>query len=87
MAFAKLFEFDDIGQVLVTTDTHDDNGKPLVALRCDWEGLTATPSWQFPDTDDGYDLRDKYFNSIDAEQAHKLASNVIRFFNGGDDDK
>ncbi|WP_179038156.1 hypothetical protein [Limnobaculum xujianqingii] len=86
MDFAKLFEFDDIGQVLITTDTHDENDHPIVALRCEYNGVSAIPSWGFSDTEVGLNLRDKHFASIDREQAYKLASDVIKLLRGHDDE-
>ena len=81
--FAKLFEFDDIGQVLITCDTLEDD-QPAVLLRCGNDGVTATPSWGFEDSDEGLVLRNKLFAMIDREQAYKIAHDIISAlpFNG-----
>lgn len=64
MNFAKLYE-GDFGQVLFVCDT-DDDGAPSVKISVMPDGLgVCTATIGFPDTDEGYDKRDAYFDKID----------------------
>jgi len=69
--FAKLFEFEDIGQVLVLRKT-DDNDKPCVRYICQPEadGIgTCSITVPFVDSDNGNAQADKAFEAVDEEAA------------------
>lgn len=71
--FAKLFEYDDIGQVVVMADK-DDEENPSIIVYCQPKGLgVCTLKIGFADTDQGWDDRDKAFaDNITKEAVHSL---------------
>lgn len=74
--FAKLFEFDDIGQVLVMLDVdQDDDEKPEIKFYFKPEGLgvcsvgtVGTDSWE---------IAERRFNLLEADRAHAVVKAVI----------
>lgn len=84
--FAKLFEFEDIGQVLVTKDTDTDSDLPQVIITVQPPDLglcNITMSFGDPDSDGteateaDYQKRDEAFEKLDAEAAHEAAKKFI----------
>ena len=71
--FAKLYQTDKFGQILVTTQL-DDDGHPEISYRFGVEnGGNITISHSFSDTDEGYDKRDANFEKTDLAKAVTIA--------------
>ncbi|ATW57984.1 hypothetical protein CNR34_00051 [Pseudomonas phage nickie] len=84
--FAKLFQFDDIGQVLVKLDEAEDpdtSGPEIViSFKPENLGVCAVKLSKFgPDGDEAWDKADKAFETIDEAFAYKTAKKVIDEFN------
>ena len=78
--FAKLFEGDTVGQVVVILDT-DEESKPQVTFKFQPEGYgvcSIGPSW--PDTDEGWDNAESYFAKVDEELAFGVALDTTKKF-------
>ncbi|MEG0063009.1 MAG: hypothetical protein RR740_00250 [Pseudomonas sp.] len=76
--FAKLFEFKDIGQVLVTIDSSNDENKTGPELSVQFVphknlGVCAVRT-SFTDDDDGWDKAELAFKNMDEAAAYKIAS-------------
>lgn len=70
--FAKLFEVDGIGQILVTQDTSDD-GLPSVFVSHMPEGYgVCTFCFSFADDEAGWESCDRAFQLMDEEKAADL---------------
>ena len=71
--FAKLFEFDDIGQVLVIIDTDDDD-QPEVQIKFQPDGLGIC-SFKLGGFSD-WGVADNAFRLIDSDFAHKKVADI-----------
>jgi hypothetical protein len=65
--FAKLFENEKYGQVLVTKDTNDEDA-PQIKITFDFEGMIVKYAPTYANSDEGIENRDFYFSSITEEQ-------------------
>lgn len=77
--FAKLFQFEDMGQVLVKRDT-DENGDPEVRLYFEPEGFgVCSTAFRFEadETEDESAKAEKAFDMIDQERAEKIIRGVM----------
>lgn len=81
--FAKLFEFDDIGQVLVMNDTGDEG--PEVRFYFQPAGLgVCSVAINFNGSDDEQsDAADQGFASVDREKAESLVRNALNSIPAG----
>lgn len=72
MQFAKLYEFSDIGQVLIvrTTDMKD-AGRPVIRTTVQHENQPFTSVTKFDKSEDGFDDRDEIFEQIEAPLAYQ----------------
>lgn len=74
MQFAKLFEFSDIGQVLIvrTTDPKDE-GRPIIrtTIQEDTRNLPFSSVTKFDKSEDGFDDRDEIFEQLGPELAYQ----------------
>jgi len=78
--FAKLFHFDDIGQVLVKRDT-DENGDPEVRLYFEPEGFGVCSTafgFETDETEDESAKAERAFNMVDQERAEKIIRGVLK---------
>ena len=72
--FAKLFHFDEIGQVLVKRDT-DENGDPEVRLYFEPEGFgicSTAFGFEADETEDESAKAKRAFDMVDQERAEKI---------------
>ncbi len=75
--FAKLFEVDGIGQILVIQDSNDE-GAPSVKFMFTPKDLgvcSIGPS--FPDSDEGWDDCDKFFGKVDVDFAVEFITSAM----------
>ena len=79
--FAKLYET-ELGQILVKRDTHDD-GRPEIRFYFEPEGFgVCSHALTYPDTDEGFNDRDKFFDSLTVEKAVSFVSVTIHKLKG-----
>lgn len=77
MKFAKLFEFDDIGQVLVKMDTGEDGPEVQIYFETGIEGVDlCSQSFGFDDSTEGWEKRGEVFDQIDEAMAAKIAGDA-----------
>lgn len=80
--FAKLFESDKYGQILVTKDT-DDAGAPSIKFSCEPEGYgICSIGAGYSDTDSGWEKRDREFEKITIENAEAGAKAIFGLVHG-----
>lgn len=80
--FAKLFESEKYGQILVVKST-DDYDKPSIKFSCEPEGFgICSISANYADTDEGWDKRDVEFEKITIERAEAGAEAIFGLVNG-----
>lgn len=86
--FAKIFECEDGSQVVVMKKEGDD-GEPEVRLYFEkiHEDLgVCETAFMYFDGDDGWDARDKKFDSIDLELIEGLITHLNSVLSGGGSD-
>lgn len=76
--FAKLFQHDKYGQILITRKS-DDTGDPAVAVAINpGSPLDVCEACiSFPDDDKGHEKRQGVFDSIDSVMAEELVERLI----------
>ena len=75
--FAKLYEVEGIGQILVKIDTADDEC-PEVRFYVMPDGLgVSTKSFVWPNTDEGWETAEAYFDDITEESAIEEISHFL----------
>ncbi len=80
MAFAKLFEYEDIGQVVVINDTCEETGKPAVIMMFSPPNSgVCSLSIKFNDNDAGYKECDDFFDKQDHDSVHGTMTNTGLF--------
>lgn len=75
--FAKLYRFEDIGQVLVVLDQNDECD-PCVRFSVMPDDLgicSLAPSW--PEEEGGWDKAQKCFNDVTEESAYKMGKRIL----------
>jgi len=78
--FAKLYEDDELGQILVKSDM-DHNGNPEIRFYCIPDGLgVCSVALTHDDTDEGWKAMEKAFESIDKKDAIKVVKNITNSF-------
>lgn len=85
--FAKLYEFPDIGQVLVTideTEIEDQNGPEIkVDFSPSNLGICSVKFGNFgKDEDEAWEKGEASFNAMTEENAYNIAKKVIDEYNG-----
>ena len=74
--FAKIYEFDDIGQVLVKHANTDDGYE--VKVYCEPKGFgICSMALNFPDTDTGFKNSNKCFSAVTSHHAEKTARDIM----------
>ncbi|EOH9027157.1 hypothetical protein [Pseudomonas aeruginosa] len=77
--FAKLFEFEDLGQVLVMLDRGDDGPEVRLYFKPDGLGVCSVACSSFPGgEDEQWDHAEKGFATVDSEGAHKLVAEAMK---------
>ncbi|MGC3519569.1 hypothetical protein ACPTJI_32895, partial [Pseudomonas aeruginosa] len=77
--FAKLFEFEDLGQVLVMLDRGDDGPEVRLYFKPNRLGVCSVACSNFPgDEDEQWDHAEKAFATVDSEGAHKLVAETMK---------
>jgi hypothetical protein len=79
MKFAKLFEIDEVHQLLLTKDVDDsdeDNLDYLITARCHVDGVKCSLTLGY----DSEENRDEKFENIDFDSAKNLFSNLTNSF-------
>ena len=82
--FAKLFEFDDIGQVLAVLDESDTTNEPELTLSFTPSGnlgLCAT-KLIFAPNDAGWEAAEKALDILDEKKAREIVDPIIKKFGG-----
>ena len=76
--FAKLFESEKHGQVLVLLDTNADKDAPEVRFFVKPDGLgVCSAAVIFPDTDKGVDSAARLFEKVGPTEAESMAKQII----------
>lgn len=79
MDFAKLFRFDDVGQVLVKLDDSEDGPEVRVYFQPKGLGVCSTAfTFKPDDLEDENDKAEKAFDLIDEEKAHAIVTEVLK---------
>lgn len=81
MSFAKLFQFDDIGQVLVKRDTNDETQEPEVRLYFEPEGFgVCSTAFTFEEGqgEDQATKAERAFDLVDEARAHSIITGVLK---------
>lgn len=79
--FAKLFQYDDIGQVLVIIDQSVDNVSPEVRFMFTAPGLgVCAIKFNFPDTEEGWDKAEECFSTASEQTAYEVVRPTIDKF-------
>lgn len=79
MDFAKLFKFDDIGQVLVKVDDGEDGAEVRVYFQPKGLGVCSTAfTFKADEDEDENDKADKAFERIDEAKAYTIVTEVLK---------
>jgi len=70
--FAKLFETEEIGQILVTLDYSDEEEEHQLSLRTETDGVKMVSSICFEDKEGSEESARKAFETITETQAAKI---------------
>jgi len=82
--FAKLFEFDDIGQVLVKRDDGDNGAEVRIYFQPEGLGVCSTAFNFEPSGDETeHDKADKAFAIIDQDKAESIVRNTLKTIPAG----
>lgn len=78
--FAKLYEDEEIGQILITKETVEVNEEecPGMRLQMSSDGLRFGIELPYPNTEEGYNARDKVFEEFTEERAVDTAKGIIQ---------
>ena len=77
--FAKLYETEEFGQILVKLDQSDGDYVPEVRIYFVPEGLgVCASSVKYEDSDDGRAAAEKYFNEIDQSTAMSIVNGIVQ---------
>lgn len=82
--FAKLFEDEEYGQILIKIDRDNDNGDPEVRFFSEPFKELGVCSFAlgFDDTDRGWEKAQKLFNQIDSDRAKDYAETIVTQIQG-----
>ncbi|MGK8912292.1 hypothetical protein ACRS9D_31270 [Pseudomonas aeruginosa] len=77
--FAKLFEFEDLGQVLVMLDRGDDGPEVRLYFKPDGLGVCSVACSNFPgDEDEQWEYAEKGLATVEPEEAHDLVAEAMK---------
>lgn len=80
MSFAKIFQFDDIGQVLVKRDTDNETQEPEVRLYFEPKGFgvcSTAFTFEEDENEDQAVKAERAFDLVDEERAHSIVVRVL----------
>lgn len=81
--FAKLFETEEYGQILVKLDSDPDDHAPEVRFYVNPPDLgVCSFAAGYPDSDEGWDAAQAYFDKCDLEMAVSAAAKVFKTTKG-----
>lgn len=77
--FAKLFEFEDLGQVLVMLDRGDDGPEVRLYFKPDGLGVCSVACSNFPgDEDEQWDHAEKEFTTVNSQGVHEIVAEAMK---------
>lgn len=77
--FAKLFEFEDLGQVLVMLDCGDDGPEVRLYFKPDGLGVCSVACSNFPgDEDEQWDHAEKGFTTVNSQGVHEIVAEAMK---------
>ncbi|MBV5972223.1 hypothetical protein [Pseudomonas aeruginosa] len=77
--FAKLFEFEDLGQVLVMLDRGDDGPEVRLYFKPDGLGVCSVACSNFPGgEDEQWDHAEKGFTTVNAQGVHEIVAEAMK---------
>ena len=80
--FAKLYENEEVGQILVELNS-DDKEKPTVTIKFIPEGLgVCAVAAGYQDSDIGWGKAEEFFNSLSEIEAVKFVKNALTQIHG-----
>ena len=75
--FVKLFNYEDLGQVLVHKVNHTKDNKVAVRVVVNYNGNYFAQDTKMPNDDEGIDQRDELFDRIDEKLAYGQGRSVM----------
>jgi hypothetical protein len=78
--FAKLYEDEEIGQILITKETVEveEQECPGLRLQLSAEGLRFGVEIPYPNSERGFEIRDRAFGEFTEERAVDAAKSIIQ---------
>ncbi|MES4685393.1 hypothetical protein ACSLV1_31870 [Pseudomonas aeruginosa] len=77
--FAKLFEFEDLGQVLVMLDRGDRGPEVRLYFKPDGLGVCSVACSNFPgDEDEQWDHAEKGFTTVNSQGVHEIVAEAMK---------
>lgn len=77
--FAKLYETEEFGQILVKLEQSDGDCVPEVRIYFQPETLgVCSTAFKYEDSDDGWNEAEKYFNEIDQSTAMSTVNGITQ---------
>ncbi|WP_426747237.1 hypothetical protein [Pseudomonas aeruginosa] len=77
--FAKLFEFEDLGQVLVMLDRGDDGPEVRLYFKPDGLGVCSVACSNFPGgEDEQWDHAEKGFTTVNSQGVHEIVDEAMK---------
>ncbi len=84
MTIAKIFDLEDNEEttqaVIIKTN------KPSLQFSFELEDMIVSVDFNYPDTDSGYETRDRMFEGFDIDIAHSTVANLLEQLNDAVDD-
>lgn len=81
--FAKIYEFEDIGQVLVKIDTNEYDAPEVRIFCCPPELGVCNFAFSFEDSDDGWVRAENLFGKMTEHDAYGLAEDTMELLADG----
>lgn len=77
--FARLYEDEEIGQVLITKETieSEDQDCPGIRVQMSSGGMRFGIELPYPNDEEGFEARDKVFEEFTEERAIKAANDIV----------
>lgn len=77
--FAKLFDFEDLGQVLVMLDRGDDGPEVRLYFKPKGLGVCSVACSNFPgDEDEQWDHAEKGFATVNSQGVHEIVAEAMK---------
>lgn len=82
--FARLFEFEDLGQVLVKLDDGDDGAEVRIYFVPEGLGVCSVAmTFKAGSQEDQWSKAERAFDMVDREKAHALVTDTLRTISSG----